>query len=73
MNINLNKNLRFDDLTKVLLRIGYIQHQPRGGGSHFTFRKPGKPPLTLPKQMPMNKVYIEMVREAIQENECEDD
>ena len=69
--LKLNKNLRFKDLTKVLTRIGYTQNQPKGGSSHYTFRKGGKMPITLPKTTPMNKVYIEMVRKAIIEHESE--
>ena len=69
--MDLNKNLRFDDLAKALTRIGYIQNQPKGGSSHYTFRKPGKMPITIPKSDTMNKVYIEMVRTAIIEFEGE--
>ena len=69
----LNKNLRFENLAKALNRIGYNQNQPKGGSSHYTFRKPGKMPITLPKAAPMNKVYIEMVRNAIREYESEED
>ena len=65
----LNKNLRFEDLSKALKRIGYKQNQPKGGSSHYTFRKTGKKPITLPKATPMNKAYVEMVRDAIQEHE----
>jgi len=69
----LDKNLRFDDLIKALIKIGFSKNQPKGGSSHFTFRKPGKMPITLPKSMPMYKVYINMVRDAIIEYENEDD
>ena len=70
--MKLNKNLRFDDLVKVLIQIGYTKHQPRGGSSHYTFRKPGKMPITIPKQTPINKAYIEMVRNAVIEYESEE-
>ena len=70
--LKLNKNLRFGDLSKVLIKIGYKQNQPKGGSSHYTFRKDGKMPITIPNQTPMNKVYIEMVRAAIIENENEE-
>ena len=68
-----NPNLRFEDLSKALIRIGYSQNQPNGGSSHYTFRKDSKQPITLPKANPMNKAYIELVRLAIIENENEDD
>ena len=71
--LKLNKNLRFEDLAKALIKIGYTQNQPKGGSSHYTFRKAGKLPITLPKATPMNKVYIEMVRDAVLEYESEVD
>ena len=71
--LRLNKNLRFEDLAKALIRIGYIQNQPRGGSSHYTFRKAGKMPITLPKATPMNTVYVEMVRDVLTEYDSEVD
>ena len=62
-----NKNLRFEDLAKALTNIGYTQYQPKGGSSHYIFRKDGCMPITLPKHTPMNRAYIEMVKEAVQE------
>nr|AGS53932.1 hypothetical protein [uncultured bacterium contig00087] len=70
--IKLNKNVRFEDLVKVLKKIGYKQHQPKGGSSHYTFRKSGRMPITLPRSTPINRVYIEMVRDVILEYENED-
>lgn len=43
---------------------------PRGGSSHFTFRKVGYPPITIPKHKPIKKVYIEMVREVVEREEA---
>ena len=71
--LNLNKNLRFGDLAKALVKMGYVQNQPRGGSSHYTFRKSGKMPITLPKSSPMSRAYIEMVRDAVIEFESEVD
>ena len=69
----INKNLRFDDLARTLIRIGYTQNQPKGGSSHYTFRKSGKMPITIPKTThQISRVYIEMVREALVEFESED-
>lgn len=61
----LNSNLRFEELKKALCRVGYTMSQPSGGSSHYTFRKPGSMPITIPKQSPMNKAYIELVAEAV--------
>ncbi|MCL2697144.1 MAG: toxin HicA [Oscillospiraceae bacterium] len=65
--LKLNRNLRFDDLTKALIKIGYTQNQPKGGGSHYTFRKESCAPVTLPKSKStqIDIVYIRQVREAI--------
>lgn len=60
-----DKNLRFDDLSKALERIGYRKDHPRGGSSHYTFRKAGCFPITIPKQKPLNRAYIELVSEAV--------
>ncbi|WP_298032183.1 type II toxin-antitoxin system HicA family toxin [uncultured Dysosmobacter sp.] len=60
-------NLRFDDLCKALESIGYQCEQPRGGSSHYTFRKSGCMPITIPKQSPMNRAYIKLVAEAVQQ------
>ena len=37
-----NPNLRFEDLCKALVKIGYTAEQPRGGSSHYTFRNRGE-------------------------------
>jgi hypothetical protein len=60
-----DRNMRFESIAKVLIRIGYTQHQPKSGSSHYTFRKTGKQPITIPKSYPINKAYIELVRDAI--------
>ena len=38
---SLSKALRFDELRKVLENYGYEMNAPRGGSSHYTFRKQG--------------------------------
>jgi len=63
--MKLDKNLRFDELAKVLIRLGYKQNQPSGGSSHYTFRKEGKMPITIPKSNPVIIVYIEIVRNVL--------
>lgn len=63
--LEMDPNLRFDELCKILIRIGYIMNQPGGGSSHYTFRKPGCNPITIPKHTPLKRAYIELVSEAI--------
>ena len=60
-----DRSLRFDELAKVLNKIGYTHHQPKGGSSHHIFRAPGLPPISIPKDNPINKAYIELVRETV--------
>ncbi len=59
--------LRFEDLCKALERMGYTARQPNGGSSHYTFRKAGCMPVTIPKHYPINKAYIAMVAEVVRE------
>lgn len=64
--LSMSKDLRFDELKKVLEEYGYEMKSPRGGSSHCTFRKPGCPPITIPKQEPIKRVYVEMVKEIVE-------
>ncbi len=64
--LTLSKDLRFDELRKVLESYGYEMHAPRGGSSHYTFRKPGCQPITIPKHEPIKKIYVEMVRQIVE-------
>ncbi len=63
---NLSKDLRFDELRKVLESYGYDMNVPRSGSSHYTFRKSGCMPITIPKHEPIKKVYVEMVKEIVE-------
>ena len=62
----LSKDLRFDEFRKVLESYGYIMSAPRGGSNHYTFRKEGCNPITIPKHEPIKKVYVEMVRQVVE-------
>lgn len=66
---SLSKDLRFDELRKVLESCGYTMHSPKGGSSHYTFRKAGSPPITIPKHEPIKKIYVQMVKEIIMNEE----
>ena len=63
---HLSNNLRFDELQKVLEAYGYTMNQPRGGSSHYTFRKQGYAPITIPKHEPIKKTYVELVRQVVE-------
>ena len=66
----LSKDLRFEDLRKVLENYGYKMHSPRNGSSHYTFRKTGCRPITIPKHEPIKKIYVELVKQVV-ESEAE--
>ena len=53
---NLSKDLRFDELRKVLESYGYEMNAPRSGSSHYT----------IPKHEPIKKVYVEIVRQIVE-------
>ena len=62
----LSKDLRFEELRKVLEGYGYVMTAPRSGSSHYTFRKSGCQPITIPKHEPIKAVYVEMVRDIVE-------
>lgn len=63
---NLSKDIRFDELRKVMESYDYKMNAPRSGSSHYTFRKPGCQPITIPRHEPIKKVYVEMVKEIVE-------
>lgn len=65
----LSKDIRFSELKKVLESYGYVMNAPRSGSSHYTFRKHGCMPITIPKHEPIKKVYVEMVRQVVESEE----
>lgn len=69
---SLAPDIRFDELRKVLESYGYVMNAPRNGSSHFTFRKSGCQPITIPKHEPIKTVYVEMVK-AVVESEVNND
>jgi len=63
--LKLDKNLRFNELAKVLIRLGYKQIQPKSGSSHYIFRKENFPPISIPKDSPIKMAYVELVRDIV--------
>ena len=64
--LSLSKDLRFSELKKVLEYYGYIMESPRSGSSHFTFRKRGCNPITIPKHEPIKRIYVQKVKEIVE-------
>ncbi|MBR2518163.1 MAG: hypothetical protein IKE46_00020 [Selenomonadaceae bacterium] len=60
------KTVRFEELDKILTRQEYERTQPRGGSSHYVYKKPGNRTLTIPRQTPyVNECYVRDVLEAL--------
>ena len=66
-------DLRFHEVRRVLESFGYTVKAPRGGSSHYTFRKPGCPPFTIPKHEPIKKVYVAMIQAVIESEAVENE
>ena len=70
---SLDKNLRFEELASVLTKYGYQMRFPSGGSSHATFRKKGREPITIPRHRTIDKVYVEIVKRAVESEENNED
>ena len=70
---NLSKEVRFNELKKILESYGYTMYAPKGGSSHYTFRKAGRNPITIPKHEPIKTVYVKMVKEVIESENADNE
>lgn len=71
--LGLSKDVRFSELKKILESYGYTMYSPKSGSSHYTFRKPGCQPITIPKHEPIKKAYVEMVKQVIESEVLNDE
>ena len=62
------KNVRFEMIQSVLLSYGFIETVPGGGSSHYTYHK-GIYRITVPKDNPVNKIYVLQVIKIIDKME----
>ena len=63
---DLDNNMRFEEVRKILEAYGYTMGGPRSGSSHRVFRKPGCNPITIPSHEPIKRIYILMVKQIIE-------
>ena len=70
---SLSKDLRFEELRRVLESYGYQMYRPRGGSSHCTFRKQGCNPITIPVHEPIKVTYVRMVKDVIESEGISDE
>ena len=69
----LDKNMRFEELQKVLEHYGYTMSGPAGGSSHKSFRKKGKATITIPQHNPIKRAYVEEVKAIVESEENDDE
>lgn len=55
------RQVRFEELRKLLVRAGFKERQPRSGSSHYTYTK-GSKVITIPRNNPIKPEYV---KEAI--------
>ena len=65
------KNVRFDVLRNLLLSHDFKESAPRGGSSHYTFSR-GIYRVTVPKENPVNQIYVKKIIKIIDEL-CKED
>ncbi len=59
------RNVRFEELAAILLSLGFVMKEG-GKGSHAVFKRPGQPPLTVPRNKPFIKpIYVKLALELI--------
>ncbi len=54
----LSRDIRFDELRKVLESYGYEMNAPRSGSSHYTFRKKGVGQLRYQSMSQLRKFML---------------
>ncbi len=61
------KDVKFEDLDKLLNRYGFECRQPHGGSSHYTYHHPKiTEVLSIPKVRPIKAVYVKKAIAAIE-------
>lgn len=61
------KAIKFEEIDKVLLSVGFERRQPSGGSSHYTYMLDNKT-LTIPYKRPYVKViYIKIAIKILED------
>ena len=63
-------NVKFDTIRKIMLRYGFAETMPSRGSSHYTYHK-GIYRITIPRDIPVNKIYIKQAIKIIDKLEEE--
>ena len=64
------KNVKFERIRTILLSYGFVETAPRGGSSHYTYHKDIYR-ITIPKDNPVNQIYVKQVVEIIDNLEAD--
>lgn len=63
------KTVTFEEVDKVMRRMGYYGKFPHSGSSHCTYRKQGHTPITVPRHEPyVKEEYVKLIIEIMDEN-----
>ncbi len=61
------KDVKFEDLDKLLKQFGFKCRQPGKGSSHYIYHHPGLPDLlSIPKARPIKAIYVKQAIAAIE-------
>jgi len=63
-------NVKFETIQKIMLSYEFKETKPKGGSSHYTYHK-GIYRITIPRDIPVNKIYIKKAIEIIDKLEAE--
>ena len=64
--LEIDDDIRFEEIQKVLEFYGYVMNEPKSGGSHYTFKR-NSYRITIPKHKPIKRVYLKKIRNIIME------
>ncbi|ABO50937.1 conserved hypothetical protein [Desulforamulus reducens MI-1] len=66
--VNNPKDVKFDDLDKLLRHHGFMCRKPGGGSSHYNYYHLDLPDvLTIPYNRPIKAIYVKLAIKAIQQ------
>lgn len=67
-------SMRFEEVKLVLTGYGYTHRQPRGGGSHHLFRRPGRNHISVPVAGGhVKRLYLKIILVEIEDDKGDDD
>ena len=63
--LELDHDIRFEEIVKVMKEYGYEIKQPKGGSSHYSFVKPGCSRIVIQEEMKENESRTQILHESI--------